>query len=161
MNRATIGGLALALVLHLSGGVAIAQAPATVTPQQGQTAEQVAADQAACESQAMASSGYNPAATAAAPQAAPVMGQRARGAARGAAAGAVREQRTDSSEREVDDLTESAARAGAVAGGMRQRGERREQRRHTQQAEAATASQQSAYFQAFGACMTAKGYSVR
>jgi hypothetical protein len=73
----------------------------------------------------------------------------------------VREGRTDSDEREVDDLTESAARAGAVAGGMRQRGERREGRRHTQEAQAAAGQQQSAYSQAFSACMTAKGYTVQ
>jgi hypothetical protein len=138
------------------------QAQLTVTPTAGQTAEQVAADQAACTNQAVAQSGFNPAAPPPSAQAAqPVAGERARGAARGAAAGAVRESHTDAADREVEDLTEGAARLGAAAGGVRQRTERREVARETQAAEATYANQQAAYNQAFTSCMTAKGYTVQ
>jgi hypothetical protein len=90
-----------------------------------------------------------------------VGGERVAGAARGAALGAIREERTTSSEREVDDLTESAARAGAVAGGMRQREARRGTRREAHAVTAADKQPQAAYSQAFSSCMTAKGYTVQ
>jgi hypothetical protein len=147
------------LGLALLAGSALAQ---TITPTAGQSAEQTAADQAACASQATAASGYNPSAPPPAAQTGtPVHGERLAGAARGAALGAVREGRTTSSEREVDDLTETAARAGAVAGGARQREARRDERRQTQAAEATHSQQQPAYAQAFASCMTAKGYTVQ
>jgi hypothetical protein len=132
--------------------VALAQ---TIIPNAGQSAEQVAADQAACVNEAAAQSGYNPAAAPA--TAAPVRGERLRGAARGAAAGAVREQRTDADEREVEDLTEGAARLGAVAGGARQRQDRRESRQETE----AAAQGQAAYDDIFRGCLTARGYTVQ
>ncbi len=150
---------ALALVLP---SVALAQAPVTIFPNQGQTPEQLAADQAACANQAVAQSGYNPSAPPPTAQAArPVAGERARGAARGAAAGALRKQTTDADDREVDDVTEGAARLGAVVGGARQRTERREVRRQTQAAQTTSAGQQSAYNQIFTNCMIAKGYTVQ
>ena len=70
----------------------------------------------------------------------------------------MREQHTDAGDREVEDLTESAARAGAAAGGMRQRQERREDRRDTA---AADAQSEAAYWQSFNTCMTSKGYTVQ
>jgi hypothetical protein len=151
--------IALALVLP---SVALAQAPLTIVPNQGQTAEQLAADQATCANQAVAQSGYNPSAPPPTAQATrPVAGERVRGAARGAAAGAIREENTDAADREVKDLTESAARLGAAAGGARQRTERREVRRQTQAAQASSADKHAAYNQVFTSCMTAKGYTVQ
>ena len=138
------------------------QAQLTVTPTAGQTAEQVAADQAACSNEAMAQSGYNLSTPPpSAPAIQPVAGERLHGAARGAAAGAVRERHTDAADREVEDLTEGAARLGAAAGGSRQRQDRREVRRETQAAEATYAEQQAAYNHVFTSCLTAKGYAVR
>ena len=90
-----------------------------------------------------------------------MVGERTRGAARGAAVGAVRESRTDASDREVEDLTEGAAKLGAVAGGSRQRQDRREARQETEAAEAAYADQQAAYYQVFTSCLTAKDYAVQ
>ena len=133
----------------------VATSAQTITPNAGQSAEQVAADQAACAGEAAAQSGYNPAA--APVTAAPVHGQRLRGAARGAAAGAVREQRTDADEREVEDLTEGAARLGVAAGGARQRQDRRDTRQETQ----AAAQGQGAYDDIFRGCLTARGYTVQ
>ena len=154
--------LAAALALGLLATHAPAQAQLTITPTAGQTAEQTQADQAACTNDAVAQTGFHPAAPPPGAQTAqPVVGERARGAARGAAMGAVRESRTDASDREVEDLTEGAARLGAAAGGARQRQDRREARQETQAAEATYAQQQAAYTQVFTSCMTAKGYAVQ
>jgi hypothetical protein len=151
MSHARAAALMVALGLLLPTGP-LSQ---TIIPSAGQSAEQTAADQAACAGEATAQSGYNPAAAPAAAE--PARGERVRGAARGAAAGAVREQRTDADEREVEDLTESAARLGAVAGGARQRQDRRESRRDTQAAKQG----QAAYVDIFSGCMTARGYTVQ
>jgi hypothetical protein len=134
----------------------------TITPTAGQTAEQTAADQGACETEAAAQTGYHPSQPAPTMQPTqPVAGQRLAGAARGAAVGAVREQRTDAEDREVEDVTEAGARAGAVAGGVRQRQGRRESRRDAAQEQQAQAQLESAYSEAFRACMTTKGYVVQ
>jgi hypothetical protein len=132
----------------------------TITPTAGQTAEQTAADQGACETEAAAQTGYHPSQPAPTMQPTqPVAGQRLAGAARGAAVGAVREQRTDAEDREVEDVTEAGARAGAVAGGVRQRQGRRESRRDAAQEQQAQAQLESAYSEAFRACMTTKDTS--
>jgi hypothetical protein len=134
----------------------------TMTPTAGQTAEQMAADQSACATQAAAQTGYHPAQPAATAQPTQRMGgQRLAGAARGAAIGGIREQRTDADEREFDDAAEAGARAGAVAGGMRQRQEGRASRRDAAQEQQAQAQTESAYTEAFKACLTAKGYAVQ
>ena len=154
-------GIIIAVALLLPP-IALAQTPATIVPSQGQTPEQQSADQAACSNEAMAQSGYNPSAPSPSAQPTqPVAGERLRGAARGAAAGAVRESHTDAADREVEDLTEGAARLGAAAGGVRQRTERREVARETQAAEATSAQAQATYNQVFANCMTAKGYAVQ
>ncbi len=132
----------------------------TITPTAGQTAEQTAADQSACTTQAAAETGYHPAQPA--PQATkPERGQRLAGAARGAALGALREQTSDADDREIEDVTEAGAKAGVVAGGARQRQGRRETRRETSQEAEAQAQLANAYSQAFTVCMTAKGYAVQ
>jgi hypothetical protein len=160
MRRFSMTMVAIGLGLGLSAGSAAAQQ--TITPTAGQSAEQLQADQAICINEAAAQSGYHPSASQSTADAGgPAVGGRARGAARGAAMGAVREGRTDADEREVEDLTDSAARVGAAAGGMRQRGDRREERRETQAAEANQAEQQARYQQVFSSCMTAKGYAVQ
>ena len=133
----------------------------SVTPTSGQTAEQMAADQSACATQAAAQTGYHPAQPAATESMERRGGQRLAGAARGAAAGAIREQRTDADDREFEDATEAGARAGAVAGGVRQRQDRRESRREAAEAQQTQAEMESAYNQAFKACLTAKGYAVQ
>jgi hypothetical protein len=139
-----------------------AQAQTTFVPTAGQTPEQIGADRTACDTQAAAQSGYHPSQpgpTVTRNQ--PAVGQRLAGAARGAARGAVREQTTDKSEREIEDPTEAGARAGAAAGGVRQRQGRRETRREAAQQEQTYAQKQTAYKQAFTACMTARGYTIQ
>ena len=109
-----------------------------MTPTAGQTAEQMAADQSACATQAAAQTGYHPSQPVAPAQPTERRGgQRLAGAAPGAAA---------------------RARAGAVAGGVRQRQERRGSRREAAQEQQAQAEMESAYNQAFKACLTAIGY---
>ena len=156
----TLAATAFGLVVLATSPTAEAQL--TVTPTAGQTAEQAQADQAACTNDAIAQTGFHPAAPPPGAQSAqPAVGERARGAARGAAAGAVRESHTDAADREVEDLTEGAARLGAAAGGARQRQDRREVRQETEAAEANYTDQQAAYNQVFTSCMTAKGYTVQ
>ena len=128
------------------GSIAVTYA-ATVTPLQGQTAEQATADQQQCAAQASNQSGYNPNAPAPTPQ----LGQRAAGAVRGAAAGKVVSNVTKNS---TDDAMEGGAKLGALAGGGQQRRSNREQRHQTQQ-------QASAYSSTFSACLQTRGYSVQ
>jgi hypothetical protein len=73
----------------------------------------------------------------------------------------VREQTTDKNEREIADPTEVGARAGAAAGGVRQRQGRRETRKEAAQEQQVYAQKQTAYKQAFASCMAAKGYTVQ
>jgi hypothetical protein len=148
-----LGLAALALSLH---------AQMTITPTAGQTPEQTAADRSACETQAVAQTGYHPSQPAPTAQSTqPVRGQRLAGAARGAALGGIREQTSDAEDREIEDVTEAGAKAGVVVGGSRQRQGRREARREAAQEQDAQAQLADAYGQAFTACMTAKGYAVQ
>src|SRR3954452_4166338 len=156
----TIGGLLLV------AGVAVAQTQpqtaVTISPAQGQTPQQQASDQSACETDAAARSGWHPsqASTTTSPTK-PNVGGRGAGAARGAARGAVREQTTSKSEREVENPAEAGARAGAAAGGARQRQARRQQSAQNQQQQAAQQQKQQAYMQQFKGCLQARGYSVQ
>ena len=143
-TRHIVAGIGLCGLL--AGGITVAYA-ATVTPLQGQTAEQAGADQQQCAAQASSQSGYNPNATAPTPQ----VGQRAAGAVRGAAAGKVVSNVTKNS---TDDAMEGGAKLGALAGGGQQRRNNREQRQQTQQ-------QAGAYNSAFSACLQARGYAVQ
>jgi hypothetical protein len=162
MLRSHLWRHTLVLGLGLFPLAASAQAPSTITPTGGQTAEQVAADQAACTNEAVALTGFHPGAPPpSATASTPAVGGRVAGAARGAAVGGMRERHTDAGDREIEDLTESAARAGAAAGGMRQRQDRREDRRDTAAADDAYAQSEAAYWQSFNSCMTNKGYTVQ
>jgi hypothetical protein len=135
----------------------------TVTPLQGQSAEQLEADKQTCNSTAVQSSGYDPAQADTARQSS---GKRLRGAAAGAAAGSaaaeVRGRQYDAYDKANDDLKQdyrrneakSAAAAGAVVGGASQRRDRREQ-------SAQTAAGQQAYDGAYRSCLSGRGYSVQ
>ena len=48
-----------------------------------------------------------------------------------------------------------------MVGGSRQRQDRREYRRETQQQQAAQSQKQAAFTQSFSACMAARGYAVQ
>ena len=150
-------GPTVLLAVMASAATVKAQA-LSIQPTVGQTPEKMAEDQAACETSATEQTGLDPmAATAPSDSASPQVGQRAAGAVKGAAAGAVVGAVTDQSERETEDLVKGSAAVGAVSGGRKQRKERREQRAASAQNE----QLETAYFDAFSTCMTARGYSVQ
>lgn len=131
----------------------------TVTPMQGQTPEQIQKDQADCSAMAQQSAPQAPTATG-------PSGTRLKGAAVGAAAGAVSAEvqgrghsgydvaNDDLKQEYRQNQAKSAAAAGMVVGGAKQRHDRREQ----SQQGAATAQ---SYDQAFGSCMMGRGYNVQ
>lgn len=132
---------------------AAAQKPSAY-PAKGQSAEQKTQDDAACATWAKQDTGIDPAATAAPATATGPQGERARGAVRGAAAGAVigEVHNGDSS-----DGAAIGATAGVLAGG---RAARRNQAARTQQSQQAQTGAQATYWNAWGACMSGKGYTV-
>jgi len=130
----------LALVL-LTAGAVLAQQP-TFYPSRGQSPEQQARDQAACQNWAMQQTGAG--STSAAPS--PRVGGRARGAAAGAAGAAIT----------GNDPGKGAA-AGAVGGAAAQRGARRQARR---QAAAQQQQNNAALSSAMANCMHGKGYTA-
>lgn len=153
MNKAII--LGSVVVLCCSAGVSYAKP--FVYPQKGQSAQQQQADEGECDQWARGQTGYDPNAQPiqgnAAPQGVQRDGQVVRGAARGALIASV-----------VDGDSGKGAVAGAVAGGMRQRGDyRRQQEAYASQQQQIQAQQQSLYndySRAFGTCLQARGYSV-
>ena len=124
---------------------------------QAQGAPSLQQAQAECQSIAQQQTGYNPnAATTTQPQA----GGRGRGAATGAMAGAAKgkskaNQYSNVPDNVAEEYTrnqmQDAAKMGVVAGASRQRQGRR-------QDAAAQNSAATAYNQAYGACMAAKGF---
>jgi hypothetical protein len=138
----------------IAGGPAMAQA-AAVVPLQGQTPEQITADQQQCAAQATSQTGYNPAAASQAAAPAPRVGQRAAGAVRGAATGKVVSNVTKNSS--TDDAMEGGAKLGAMAGGSQQRRANRGQR----QEQATEQQNASAYNSSLSACLQGRGYTVQ
>ncbi|MEW6037914.1 MAG: glycine zipper domain-containing protein [Pseudomonadota bacterium] len=131
-----------------------------VYPAKGQSAEQMAADKAQCQSWATQQTGFDPLKAAAAPSPTPaaqpgkggLLRGGAKGAAAGAAIGAV-----------AGDAGKGAA-IGAVGGGVlsaakHRRQQQAEQKAQGQQAQT-QASQSSDYLRAYGACLKGRGYSV-
>jgi len=171
--------------LFAFAGVAIAQTPASkplstslgvvVFPAKGQSTEKQSQDEGECFTWSKTQTGFdpmNPAASVPAPppaQAAPPPqqgGQRLRGAARGAAAGAVIGEVANG------DSSDGAA-VGAAAGAMRGGQQKRQQQAHAQeqaaqqqqaaaqQHQAAIDEQAKLFKNGFGACLEAKGYTVK
>jgi hypothetical protein len=131
-------------LLIATAGVAVAQ-QSIFYPAKGQSQQQQAQDQAACQSWATQQTGATPGAPAAPPP--PRAGGRARGAAAGAAGAAIT----------GNDAGKGAA-AGAVGGAAAQRGVRRQDRRQ------ASAQQQQAdtnFSRAMAACMQGRGYTAQ
>jgi hypothetical protein len=144
--------VAIGVAVALLAFAATAQKPASY-PAKNQSATQQQKDDGECLAWAKQTTGVDPAAPAAPPPPAqPVaQGGRARGAAAGAAIGAIG----------GNDVGEAAVK-GAVVGGVAQRNRARGQ----QQAAAAQAQQTNqqnmgAYYNAYGACMTGRGYTVK
>ena len=150
-----VSPVAIAMVAFAFCASAWAQKP-SVYPAKGQTAAQQSTDDGQCLAWAKQSTGIDPAAVAAAPPP-PTgpQGERLRGAARGAAAGAVIGEvaHGDSSHGAAVGAT-----AGVVAGGVRARHNKAAQ---AQQAQAAQAQTLGTYYNAYGACMQGRDYTVK
>lgn len=131
-------------------------------PMQNQTNEQQSKDDYECFTFAKSQTGFDPMnrpqVVAAAPDQGP-SGARLSGAARGAAAGAI------VGEIAGNDAGEGAAigaTLGALRGGRAERMRRRQQAQRSEQtARQQTASMEHTFKNAYGACIEARGYSVK
>jgi hypothetical protein len=130
----------------LPGGFAAAQGQPFVYPAQGQTQDQQDLDTAQCNRWAQSQAPNRPSGPDRGARAAGTVGGAARGAAVGTAVGAIAGGKSGAGK---------GAGAGAVVGGVggRQGAVAREQQ--------AQAGARNDYARAFGACMEARGYSVR
>jgi hypothetical protein len=124
-------------------------------PAKGQSPTQQGSDDSQCLAWAKDNTGVDPAAAAGtpAPQPAP-HGERVGGALRGAAGGAVVGEIVDG---DSSKGAEVGAAAGVLAGGARAR---RNHAAQAQQAQSAQAQKLDYYYQAYGACMQGRGYTV-
>lgn len=142
--------------LALPGAIAQPSSKPNAYPAQQQDAQQQGQDDAQCLDWARQQTGIDPAVVAATPvQATGPQGERMRGALRGAAGGAVIGEVVN------DDAGQGAAvgaTAGVLAGGARAR---RNQALRAQQAAAAGTQSLDAFYQAYGACMEGRGYTVK
>ncbi|MCO4865322.1 YMGG-like glycine zipper-containing protein [Cupriavidus sp. WGlv3] len=149
---------ALAAALALAPLPATAQNKPIAYPAKGQSQQQQASDDGACYSWAKQQTGVDPAQAANAPPPAQAQsGQRVRGAAGGAAAGAV----AGAIAGDAGKGAAIGAATGTVAGGMAHRQSRRQANAANQQAAANTSQAMGSYYQAWGACMQGRGYSVQ
>ncbi len=143
-------------VSFLFAEMAIAQEP-YVYPQKGQSKAQLEQDRAACLQWARSQTGFDPAAASAAVPAEPTGGHAVRGAARGAALGAI-------GGAIAGDAGKGAAIGAAVGGTgglLKRRRERKANEQAAQNHNAATSQAAAAYYRAYGACMSGRGYSVK
>jgi hypothetical protein len=138
----------LFLAICLLGATTALAAGPYVYPKNGQSKQQQASDETQCRQWATSQSGVNPSAPPPGGPGSPgrtqgTVGGAARGAAVGAAAGA------------IAGNAGKGAGVGAVVGGVHGR------RQAKQREQQAAAGAQDALGRAFGACMDARGYSVR
>ena len=145
VTRFVLGAAALAFTVG-----ATAQKPA-VYPAKGQSAQQQKKDDGACYSWAKSNTGIDPAVVAQAPPppSGPAVGggERLKGAARGAVVGEI-----------AGGHGAEGAAAGVVVGGARAR---RNQAAQQQQAQDHKAQALGRFYQAYGACMEGRGYTVK
>jgi hypothetical protein len=139
-----------AALLSLALG-AMAQKPSSY-PAKGQAADQQKKDDGECLAWAKQNTGIDPANPAPPPaQAAPPKGGRVKGAAVGATVGAVG----------GNDVGNAAVK-GAVVGGVAQRNKARgQQQQAAAQSQQAGQQNMATYYNAYGACMTGRGYTVK
>lgn len=126
---------------------AAAQPPLSVYPAKGQSASLQSRDKQACDRWAVEQTGFDPALSSPPPQA---TGGVAKGALAGAAVGGL----AGSLGGEAGEGAAVGAVAGGVIGNVRQR-------RRNNAAVAAQQANQQGYNNAFAACLTGRGYSVR
>ncbi|WP_341675015.1 hypothetical protein [Niveibacterium sp. SC-1] len=140
-------------VALLCSATGLASAQLAVYPAKGQSADQQNKDQSECKNWAVGQTGYDPARPPPPPQAAAPApgGQRVRGAAAGATVAAI-----------TDNDVGDAAVAGAVAGGVAHRSQRRQANRQQQQAATQqTQAGNAAFDKAMAACLEGRGYTVK
>lgn len=145
---ASVAALSLALPAQAQKPVAY--------PAKGQSADQQKKDDYECHNWSVGQTGIDPTKPPPAPPAAAAPPTTATGTtpgagARGAARGAV-----------VGEIVADDARSGAAVGAVAARGQSRRQNAQAQQQQAAAPTQNlQPYYQAFGACMSGRGYSVK
>lgn len=150
MNTRTAVLLAL-VVLGIAGA---AHAEVFVYPKQGQPQDQFQRDQFECHKWAEEQTGVNPSQPSASVAPAPQQGGAIRGGARGAAVGAI----GGAIGGNAGKGAAIGAGVGAVAGRMRQNSANQQA---AQQAEASQQASLQRYDQAYGACLSGRGYQVR
>jgi Glycine-zipper domain len=155
MTKRTIVAASAGLTLWVLAGPG--QAEVFVYPKQGATQEQFQKDQFECHNWAQQQTGVNPSQPAAVAAAPPAQGGAVRGAARGAAVGAV----GGAIGGDAGKGAAVGAGVGAVAGRMRQNDYNRQQAAATQQAQANQQAGLQRYEQAYGACLSGRGYTVK
>ena len=133
-----------------------------IYPADGQAMEQQSKDDYECFGWAKGQTGYDPMnppqVTAQAPEQGP-SGERLRGAARGAAGGAIIGEIADE---DVGDAAAVGATMGVLRGGATDRRQRREDAEQAEQtAQQTSSSQETAFKNAYGACIESRGYSVK
>ncbi len=146
---------AVGIASQVLAGVAVAQQP-FIYPERGQSPQQQARDQQECSGWAMQQTGYNPAAPPPPGSSGP-QGQIVRGAAGGAALGAV----GGAIGGDAGKGAAIGAATGALFGTMRRARQSREQEAQQQSYQASAGQRQADFNRAFGACMAARGYTVR
>jgi len=148
---------AVFLAAFLPASDAVAQ-QLFVFPAGGQSSQQQAQDEAACNAWAVEQSGFDPArASSAAPRSNQVaQGGLVRGGARGAAVGAV----TGAITGNVGRGARAGAASGALIGGMRRNDQRRQQQADNRAWQRQQDGAHDAWRRAYTACLVGKGYTV-
>jgi hypothetical protein len=131
-------------------------------PTQNQSPDQQSKDDYDCFTFAKGQTGYDPMnppqVVAQAPQQGPT-GSRMRGAARGAAAGAIIGEVADN---DAGKGAAVGATLGAMRGGRQERQQRQQQEQQAQQsAQQQVSGMEGTFKNAYGACIEARGYSVK
>lgn len=147
--------VAAVCILWAVAEAAVAQQP-IIYPAKGQNQQQQNADLAQCQSWANQTTGIDPAAVrqqaANQPQQQQVGGERVVGAAGGALIGGAIGG---------GNAAVGGALVGTMLGGARQRQKQKQNSQQQQQAQYNANSQLTTYYRALGACMEARGYTVR
>ncbi|MDH3641497.1 MAG: glycine zipper domain-containing protein [Gammaproteobacteria bacterium] len=167
MKKRSLTGVATLLVAvswHMSAGAETLASSMGIFsyPMQSQTAEEQSKDDYECFTFAKGQTGYDPMnppqVVAQAPDQGP-SGARLRGAARGAAAGAIVGEIADG---DAGEGAAIGATLGAMRGGRQNRQHRRQQAQQAEQAaQQQTAGMEHTFKNAYGACIEARGYSVK
>jgi hypothetical protein len=154
MTKRTIAGL-VGLTAYLFTGAVGAEI--FVYPKPGQSQEAFAKDQNECHGWAQQQSGVNPSQQVAVAAPPPQQGGAVSGAARGAAVGAI----GGAIGGDAGKGAAIGATVGAVGGRMRQNQANRANAQAAQQAQAQQSQNLQRYEQAYGTCLSGRGYSVK